>query len=104
MCVASSLLHGGIVRCVAMDSELLVSGASDATVRYWRAWPGKIHDDHPFVLTAEQPHKLAGKGAHSGPVSSLELTDRCLYTGSWDMTVRCWDRRSEQLESKSVWV
>lgn len=31
---------------------------------------------------------------HIGPVTSLCLTDTCLYSGSWDYTVRCWRRGS----------
>lgn len=31
---------------------------------------------------------------HIGPVTSLCLTESCLYSGSWDYTVRCWRRGS----------
>jgi hypothetical protein len=31
---------------------------------------------------------------HIGPVTSLCLTDSCLYSGSWDYTVRCYRRGS----------
>lgn len=31
---------------------------------------------------------------HIGPVTSLCLSDSCLYSGSWDYTVRCWRRGS----------
>eukprot|EP00897_Mesotaenium_endlicherianum_P005817 jgi/Mesen1/5263/ME000263S04370 len=30
---------------------------------------------------------------HGGPISCLQLDDRCLYSGSWDLTVRAWGRR-----------
>mmetsp|Transcript_10553 Transcript_10553/g.30051 ORF Transcript_10553/g.30051 Transcript_10553/m.30051 type:complete len:628 (-) Transcript_10553:41-1924(-) len=104
MCVATSLQHGGTVRSVAMDSRLLVSGSSDATIRCWRAWPGEQPGGRPFVVTAEQPMKLLGKGAHTGPVTGLELTEEHLYSCSWDMTARCWRRAEDgRLRSVSVW-
>jgi hypothetical protein len=31
---------------------------------------------------------------HIGPVTSLCLTESCLYSGSWDYTVRCYRRGS----------
>ena len=35
------------------------------------------------------------RGGHSGPVTVLELSDSALYSGSWDFTVRIWERGPE---------
>jgi WD40 repeat protein len=47
-------------------------------------------DEGLFDLTMPGQH-LRG---HIGPVTSLCLTDSCLYSGSWDYTVRVWRRGS----------
>jgi len=97
-----SLLHGGTARCLAVDASLIASGSSDGFIRCWRAWPGAKPGACPFVVTGEQPKKLAG---HTGPVSSLELAGRHLYSGSWDMTVRRWERDEDGAARScdSVW-
>lgn len=47
-------------------------------------------DESLFDLSLPGQH-LRG---HIGPVTSLCLSDSCLYSGSWDYTVRCWRRGS----------
>jgi WD40 repeat protein len=47
-------------------------------------------DEGLFDLSMPGQH-LRG---HIGPVTSLCLTDSCLYSGSWDYTVRVWRRGS----------
>ena len=47
-------------------------------------------DESLFDLSLPGQH-LRG---HIGPVTSLCLNDSCLYSGSWDYTVRCWRRGS----------
>jgi hypothetical protein len=47
-------------------------------------------DEGLFDLSLPGQH-LRG---HIGPVTSLCLTDSCLYSGSWDYTVRVWRRGS----------
>lgn len=39
---------------------------------------------------------------HTGPVTSLCLTDSLLYSGSWDCTVRCWSRAGGVLSCVNV--
>jgi hypothetical protein len=47
-------------------------------------------DEGLFDLSMPAQH-LRG---HIGPVTSLCLTDSCLYSGSWDYSVRVWRRGS----------
>lgn len=174
MPVSISRPHGGIVRSVALDQYLVVSGSSDNVVRLWHARnatagaslldPAAVADtsallqdsaeglglaerlmemDGPADSDAAIPQGLSADGTaagaagissssswaqrggvpythgpysvvtgeadeslfdlslpaqhlrgHIGPVTSLCLTDSCLYSGSWDYTVRCWRRGS----------
>lgn len=135
--IASSLLHAGTVRCIAIDDELLATGSSDHRIRVWRrqgldamyahsnledsttdvatttttrnnihAGEGQ-HDgeqertdgvaDPGLTDTSTFPFRIDGEravlaGGHSGPVSALELSPTSLFSGSWDYSVRVWDR------------
>ena len=40
MPISVSKPQGGTVRCLALDSELLISGGTDSLIRIWQARPG----------------------------------------------------------------
>ncbi|GIL84995.1 hypothetical protein Vretimale_9843 [Volvox reticuliferus] len=117
--------HGGTVRCLAMDTELLASGSSDSLVRVWRAQPGGggggsgsgclTEATVPLFSISSKPYILRG---HAGPVSCLALDESLvapemycgggsdsgevyggtLFSGSWDCTVRVWRQGAEGSE------
>lgn len=110
--------HGGTVRAVAIDPNALVSGSTDNVLRLWQpststpedpledADPSDVllagidsddrfdsqlsHCNLPLFDLAQPERQLRG---HIGPISALCLTDTCLYSGSWDYTVRVWHRK-----------
>jgi WD40 repeat protein len=84
--LAISRPHGGLVRCVASDSQLLVSGCSDGHLRAWRPSPAT---PHIFDIASSSGELLKG---HLGPVTSLTMDSGAVYSGSWDYTVRAWSR------------
>jgi hypothetical protein len=94
------------VRCVSADRGMLVSGGSDATIRCWWALPNGDAPNAacPFLLSGVQPVKLSGSSAHTAPITSLQLLEQHMYSGSWDMTVRCWQRTDRSLQPSAVWV
>eukprot|EP00891_Asterochloris_glomerata_P007223 jgi/Astpho2/7223/Aster-x1425 len=90
MPVATSKLHGGPVRAVAMDATMLVSsGFHDRTLRVWEAGnqPGT---EAAGGFDLSNPTRL--RNAHMGPILTLALTDTCLFSGGWDYAVRIWAR------------
>lgn len=52
-------------------------------MRVWRSEPGRAKFD------LRTPNKLA---QHTGPVSSVALCASNIFSGSWDYSVRIWDR------------
>ncbi len=95
------------MRCVAADGALLASGSSDHAIRVWRASSGSGGNPSDgrgggsggtISAPAGMPIDLAGDRAvlegHAGPVSCLQLTPSLLASGSWDCSVRLWDRQS----------
>lgn len=95
------------MRCVAADGALLASGSSDHAIRVWRASSGSGGNPSDgrgggsggtISAPAGMPFDLAGDRAvlegHAGPVSCLQLTPSLLASGSWDCSVRLWDRGS----------
>ncbi|KAJ6986266.1 F-box/WD-40 repeat-containing protein [Populus alba x Populus x berolinensis] len=68
--IASSRPLGCTIRAVAADTKLLVAGGSEVPNTEFRIWE------------------------HEGPITSLALDPTRIYSGSWDMTVRIWDRSS----------
>lgn len=106
------------MRCVAADATLLASGSSDHAVRVWRAGSASRSGDavdppgsggNPIgsgsantssSSSSNLPFDLAGERAvlegHAGPVSCLQLTPSLIISGSWDCSMRLWDRASLQ--------
>lgn len=67
MPLSSSRLHGGPVRCLAADQDMIVSGSSDHRLRIWLASPSCKAG---FDLT--DPIKI-GKNGHKGPIAAVAL-------------------------------
>ncbi|CAL9082875.1 unnamed protein product [Musa acuminata var. zebrina] len=89
--VAVSRPLGCTIRAIAADSELLVAGGTDAFLQCWRAIKGHPHlfDVAGFSVNQNPSFRLWG---HEGPVTCLALDSIRIYSGSWDMSVRVWDR------------
>lgn len=67
MPLATSKLHGGTVRCLAVDEDMLISGSSDHKLRVWLA---DRNSKAGFDLL--DPVRLV-KGGHTGPVAAVAL-------------------------------
>ncbi|KAH6559401.1 hypothetical protein KP509_1Z010800 [Ceratopteris richardii] len=81
---------GITLRSIAVDMKMLAVGATDTNIRIWKALPGVPHRfDVGNVCASEIV--LSG---HEGPITSLSMDDSRICSGSWDMTVKVWDRAS----------
>jgi len=90
--IASSRPLGCTIRAVAADRKLLVAGGTDGFIHCWRSVEGL---PHLFELRASQNQKTEVRlWGHEGPITSLALDLTRIYSGSWDTTVRVWDRHS----------
>ena len=90
--IASSRPLGCTIRAVAADTKLLVAGGTDGFIHGWRAVEGL---QHLFDLRGCQSQSTEFRvWEHEGPITSLALDLTRMYSGSWDMTVRVWDRFS----------
>lgn len=88
--IASSKPLGCTIRAVAADTKLLVAGGTDGFIQCWRAVDGLRH---LFDLRGLQYHDTDFRlWEHEGPITSLALDMARIYSGSWDMSVRVWDR------------
>lgn len=88
--VASSKQLGSTIRAVAADTKLLVAGVTDGFIQCWKAVEGV---SHLFDLKGSYCQNSEFRlWEHAGPVTSLALDHSRIYSGSWDMTVRVWDR------------
>ncbi|CAA0817136.1 F-box/WD-40 repeat-containing protein [Striga hermonthica] len=91
--IASSRPLGCTIRAVAADSRLLVAGGTDGFIHGWHA-----HDENPNLFDiSSPPHDQNTEfrlWEHVGPITCLALDFNRIYSGSWDMTVRLWDRAS----------
>ncbi|KAL3620278.1 hypothetical protein CASFOL_035190 [Castilleja foliolosa] len=90
--IASSRPLGCTIRAVAADSKLLIAGGTDGFIHGWNA-----EDRNPllFDLGAPQTQNTEFRlWEHVGPITCLALDFTKIYSGSWDMTVRVWDRAS----------
>lgn len=84
-------LHGTI-RAIAADTEMLVVGGTEAFVQGWRALP-ELPQLFDISGVTGQSSEFYLRG-HFGPITCLALDYSRIYSGSWDMTIRVWDRAS----------
>jgi WD40 repeat protein len=93
LAIASSKPLGCTIRAVAADTRLLVAGGTDGFIHCWRAVEGL---PNLFELRGSQHNQKTEVRlwGHDGPVTSLALDLTRIYSGSWDTTVRVWDRHS----------
>lgn len=82
---------GGTIRAIAADTRLLVTGGTNAYIQCWRAVEGNDHLFHISGNGTDQNSEFRLWG-HEGPLTCLALDSLRIYSGSWDMTVRVWDR------------
>ncbi|PWA36288.1 F-box protein 2 [Artemisia annua] len=90
MSIASSRPLGCTIRAVAADSKLLIAGGSDGFIHGWRA-----EDGHPHLFDIKGPQNQNTEfrlWEHQGPITCVGLDLTRIYSGSWDMTIRVWDR------------
>ena len=107
--------HGGSVRCLHLDKRSLISGCTDELVRVWDASPAAVdgsggrrdgsqgiearsqgmragedggrHNQIGLLhFDLSQPRKLSG---HTGPVTCLELNDRCRFPNRYRTSMHC---------------
>ncbi|CAL0317569.1 unnamed protein product [Lupinus luteus] len=90
--ISSSRPLGCTIRAVAADRRLLVAGGTDGFIHCWRAVEGL---SHLFELKGPQNQNNEVRlWGHEGPITSLALDLTRIYSGSWDTSVRVWDRLS----------
>lgn len=92
MSIACSRPLGCTIRAVAADKKLLLAGGSDGFIHCWRVVEGLscLFD----LIGSHNPGTEFRIWEHEGPVTCLALDIKRIYSGSWDMTVRIWDRSS----------
>lgn len=81
---------GCTIRAVAADTKLLIAGGTDGFVHGWRAEEG-----HPHLFDLSGPENQTTEfrlWEHEGPITCLQLDLTRIFSGSWDMTIRVWDR------------
>eukprot|EP01018_Ginkgo_biloba_P038234 Gb_38061 [translate_table: standard] len=80
------------IRAIVADMEMLVVGGTKPFVRCWRAIPAL---SHLFDISgiSSQCTEFCLQG-HIGPITCLGLDSARIYSGSWDMSIRVWDRAS----------
>jgi len=104
--IDSSRPLGGTIRAIAADTRLLVTGGTNAYIQCWRAVDGNVHLFHISGNGTDQTSEFRLWG-HEGPVTCLALDSLRIYSGSWDTTVRVWDRTHMECVQKLMhadWV
>lgn len=97
---------GETLRAIAVDMEILAVAGSDAVIRLWRAIP-----ECPQLFDVAG---IWGGGetclyGHHGPITCLGMDAVNVYSGSWDMSIRVWDRTTlrsvkQLLHNDWVWA
>ncbi|KAL2621532.1 hypothetical protein R1flu_001737 [Riccia fluitans] len=92
--VSCSRALGDTIRAIAVDTEMLAVAGTEAVVRLWHA-----NRDNPYlfdlVSTSASPSTRGNETllyGHMGPVTCLGMDAKHLYSGSWDMLIKVWDR------------
>ncbi|CAN6178466.1 unnamed protein product [Urochloa humidicola] len=83
---------GGTIRAIAADTRLLVTGGTNGYIQCWKAVEGNDHLFHISGNGTDDQNSEFRLWEHEGPVTCLALDSLRMYSGSWDMTVRVWDR------------
>lgn len=91
LALAASQPLGCTVRAIAADVELLLAGSTDAFIQCWKRIDGNPHLFDIADSTFNQNSKFRLWG-HHGPITCLCLDSTRIFSGSWDMSVRIWDR------------
>lgn len=90
--IASSRPLGCTIRAIAADSRLLIAGGTDGFIHGWKVENG---NPHLFDIRSPQNQNMEFRvWEHEGPITCLALDLVKMYSGSWDMTIRIWDRSS----------
>lgn len=90
--ITSSRPLGCTIRAVAADTKLLIAGGTHGLIHGWKVENG---NPHLFDLRAPQNEDMEYPiRAHDGPITCLALDFDKMYSGSWDMTIRVWERSS----------
>ncbi|XP_075520088.1 F-box/WD-40 repeat-containing protein At5g21040-like [Primulina tabacum] len=90
--IASSCPLGCTIRAIAADTKLLIVGGTDGFIHGW-----KVENGNPHLFDIRSPHNQNMEFRvceHEGPITCLALDLVKMYSGSWDMTIRIWDRSS----------
>lgn len=80
------------IRDIEADVGILVVGGDDSSIRCWRAALEGISMNNIFDICKESCEICLW--GHNGPVICLGLDGHSIYSGSWDMSIRVWDRES----------
>ncbi|BAS91051.1 Os04g0619700, partial [Oryza sativa Japonica Group] len=94
------------IRAIAADTRLLVTAGTNAFIHCWRAVEGNSYPFHISGNGTDQSPEFRLWG-HEGPVTCLALDSLRIFSGSWDMTVRVWDRSEMKCVQKFMhadWV
>ncbi|WOL18828.1 F-box/WD-40 repeat-containing protein [Canna indica] len=89
--IAVSRPLGCTIRAITADSEILVAGGTSAFLHCWKAIDGHPHLFDIVGSSANHNSRFRLCG-HEGPVTCLALDSTRIYSGSWDMCIRIWDR------------
>lgn len=85
MPLSVSKSHGGTVRCLAVDSTMLVSGSSDHSLRIWMAAQPQIEESYPYLAptqhSARRSQTFSGFSHHSGDADHSQSRAQGLHQG-----------------------